>query len=221
MIEKEIAYFKQTGFFAEKEEALDLLKEVDKVLTEEKVEYSIMFGTLLGLLRHNDIIPWDDDIDIIIFDYQKFIKTCKSKLSRKGYIILPDMRRTGRLMPFRKRYGCRIFHKNGSEVPKRKMRFPWAGVWEHETDNGLISLPPESRQYRRDDFFPLKRRNFRDFSLMTPHKPENVLDTYFQTNDWNEFCVPTELIHREARPSNFPQKKFRLDEVMRHLKNGL
>ena len=51
-----------------------------------------MFGTLLSLLRHDGLIPLDDDLDIIIFDTDKFKKTCRLQLEAKGYIVYDDMR---------------------------------------------------------------------------------------------------------------------------------
>ena len=64
-------YFSEIGFLKEKPIALKLLKNVSEILSADNVAYCLMFGTLLGKLRHDDFIPWDDDIDIIIFDVEK------------------------------------------------------------------------------------------------------------------------------------------------------
>tara|TARA_Y100000401_G_scaffold99610_1_gene88011 strand:- start:136 stop:663 length:528 start_codon:yes stop_codon:yes gene_type:complete len=44
----------------------DRLKEITEILDKLKIKWVIHSGTLLGKVRHNDYIPWDDDIDIAI-----------------------------------------------------------------------------------------------------------------------------------------------------------
>jgi len=43
---------------------MELLRRFDKLCKENNIEYWLSGGSLLGAYRHNDIIPWDDDIDI-------------------------------------------------------------------------------------------------------------------------------------------------------------
>ena len=37
------------------------------ILESNKVPYWLCHGTLLGIVRDKNLIPWDDDIDIAIF----------------------------------------------------------------------------------------------------------------------------------------------------------
>lgn len=45
-------------------ESLKILLFIDKLCDKLGLNYCIMYGTLIGAIRHNGFIPWDDDVDI-------------------------------------------------------------------------------------------------------------------------------------------------------------
>ncbi len=55
---------------------LKLLQILDRICAENKFEYWLDFGNLLGAIRHGGFIPWDDDVDISMtrVHYESFIK---------------------------------------------------------------------------------------------------------------------------------------------------
>lgn len=55
---------------------LEMLSFFDKYASEHNIKYFLSGGTLLGAVRHQGFIPWDDDIDLMLprDDYERLIE---------------------------------------------------------------------------------------------------------------------------------------------------
>lgn len=55
--------------------SLEILKAVTDVCEELNLRYALIYGTLIGAVRHHGYIPWDDDVDIMMPrpDYDKLL----------------------------------------------------------------------------------------------------------------------------------------------------
>ena len=61
---------------------LEILLEVDKICKRHNIPYWLSSGTLIGAMRHDGFIPWDDDLDIEMMrtDYLRLMKVLPSEL---------------------------------------------------------------------------------------------------------------------------------------------
>ena len=71
---------------------LDILKQCIAICEKHDIEYTLDGGSLLGAIRHRGIIPWDDDIDIMLTrkNYDKFLKYAKEELGDDYFIKNSD-----------------------------------------------------------------------------------------------------------------------------------
>ncbi|MCQ2462545.1 MAG: LicD family protein, partial [Clostridia bacterium] len=71
-------YYGHLDILRDKEK--QMLELVEKICSENGINYFLAGGSLLGAIRHGDMVPWDDDLDIGMLrdDYIKFRKIAPS-----------------------------------------------------------------------------------------------------------------------------------------------
>jgi len=59
--------------------ALSVLERFHSICEENGFKYFLAYGTLIGAIRHEGFIPWDDDIDVMMprKDFDRFVVFCK------------------------------------------------------------------------------------------------------------------------------------------------
>ena len=68
---------------------LIIAKEIKRICEKNSIPYFMIAGTLLGAVRHQGFIPWDDDMDFGMFraDYNNFIAACEKDLNKECFFL--------------------------------------------------------------------------------------------------------------------------------------
>lgn len=69
---------------------LESLVYFDKFCKEYELKYFLLGGCVIGAIRHNGFIPWDDDIDVMMprRDYERMLRLWKTYESNERFLML-------------------------------------------------------------------------------------------------------------------------------------
>ena len=169
------------------------LKFIHDQFVKNDIKYWLIGGTLLGAVRHNGIIPWDDDGDIAI------LKKDVPKLRR----LVPTFERNGYLLTDESDYeededdddrlcdgvknSCTWFFEPKREglgidifvMKKDGDRMTFADPFWEDADNG-----GKRCYFLTKQVFPLLPHRFGNFYMYIPNNPIQHLNTCYSA-DWN------------------------------------
>ncbi len=107
--------------------SLEILKDIHEFCLENKINYTLFGGTLIGAVRHNGFIPWDDDLDIAMPrpDYERFLQLY-GKAGREYLLLSREIQKKDVFLAY-----SRVCDTGRTFVDTKK--YPWSiyetGVW--------------------------------------------------------------------------------------------
>lgn len=65
-----------------------IFEEFDRICRKHDIKYSMEGGTLMGAVKYQNFVPWDDDIDVIMLrdQYEKFLQIAPEELGPKFFL---------------------------------------------------------------------------------------------------------------------------------------
>lgn len=177
-----------------KEKIIYGLKTIDHIFNKHNIYYTAAYGTLLGAVRHWDMIPWDDDADLNIWrkDYEKIL-SLKDEFKSYGLILETDWKL------------IKVYFDN-------KNKFPFIDLFINEPKNGKLircSEPFEKMcieidrvndwwwkwiDYPSEWIEKRKRFKFGPIEIWGPVEPEKVLK-YWYGQDCLIKCETAQIDH--------------------------
>lgn len=108
-----------------------IMREIDGICRKNGWTYQVMYGTLLGAVRHRGFIPWDDDIDIVLRrrEYDRLVAYIKSEENTCPWLRVLDSSVPGYYYPFAKAVDKRTVAKMAGNTTVHGV---WVDVFPQE-----------------------------------------------------------------------------------------
>lgn len=200
-----------------------LMMDVDTILKKHHLTYWATCGTLLGAVRHKGLIPWDDDLDICMYeqDIPKLLEL-KETFSKQGLQIsqLPSG-------------WYKIYFTNGQKIKINndddqcyEWRFPAVDIFPVHTNkqNQVEHTHEATRNLWPSEYFipselqqPFQQLSFGPMSIPVPHNLHTILERFYG-KDWNRITyaaydhehekntkkIKVDLVDRSTIPYTLP-----------------
>jgi predicted O-methyltransferase YrrM len=164
--------------------------------------YFIYGGALIGQAFNRDLLPWDDDIDLLVVDVPL------SSLPGIGLGVS-----CGQLI--------KVFDPAIPNLPGKPYSFPFVDIafaTRAESEVQHQSLYGGTDRFPVDAIFPLRRGKLAGIDVSIPNDPERVCRMKYG-DDCFDTAFPPQWDHRNERPTRYPRLRYRLADAIGAEKN--
>ena len=160
----------------DKTKALAMLSYIREKADQAGVKICLHAGTLLGAVRHNKIMDWDDDIDLMICenDASKLLEAIKND----GIYNITNWvwKKTGEVY-------YKIWQHGGKYTAGFEYSFPFIDIWIYREEKKHI-VTNDGYSFEKRMFFPLKQIKFESGDFYIPFDARAYLDVMYR--DWDK-----------------------------------
>ena len=175
---EESVYVKSKELEEHQKKEVELLKYFHNLCKKHEIYYFATAGTLLGAVRHNGFIPWDDDIDLAVNgDSINKLKELKEEMEKEGIFIRYAPKDNHMFKPNKSIH--QLFYKDNEDI--------WLDLFEFEKEEGyyyhkfdfqkLYACPKEI--FTEEEFENIKSHKFEDIEINIPKNPYKFLRRLF------------------------------------------
>ena len=184
---------------------------IDKLFADNNIVYWMQGGTLLGAERHKNVIPWDDDGDIVVpLKYKNHLLAVVPQLKQLGYGFASWWG------------GYKIFPMNGTAIKKvdggvYDYKYPFVDVFIMSNMGERYDfIEPLARDmwphhyHLIEDLLPLKRYAFDTFTLNGPRNAVPYLNRAYGA-DWRTVAY---MSYDHSREEQIATVSFNIRDVL-------
>lgn len=166
---KEAIFSHQAWESRQKKDAIGIMQYLSSLAIKINIDLFLHAGTLLGGVRHNGIMPWDDDIDLMM--NEKDIDIFIQKVKEEGLVEHCTW-----IWPKTEQEYHKFWFKTGKKTEGFPYLFPFIDIWIlSEKENNQIHTC-DGYHFMHDVYYPAKPCLFEGCNLKLPNNYLHILD---------------------------------------------
>lgn len=140
----------------------ELLSNVVEFLNAEKIEYTLAYGTLLGYVRNNKFIRWDDDLDLFVINDNNLDDILDKYNNQNKKFLMTKVD-----------FGYQIGYKN------HNTHLDFFVLNKEEKLLKTIKTKNSKEVINKDDFYPIKQGILENIEVNVPNNSHPILTNMY------------------------------------------